>query len=322
MSQRSPDRELLTRYLLGIASAAEREVVEDRYCLVKSALEELLRAEDELIDDYVRGALTTPERVLFEENFLCTSGRRQRLEFTRDLAEALARAKASEPPAELGHVRGLGPITVAPGDAGDETASRPERSRGQLALDNRPELFGGLLEWLDPVRDRAAEKYEAIRGRLIEMFALRGYVDAEDLADATLDRVALKVSEQARAYSGDPAKYVYGVARMVLLEYQRRRSARAPMLPEVPAETQAGDEDDPERTHKCLEKCLEGLSAADRELILQYYSLGQEGKEGNRRDLSQSLGISLNALRFRASQVRARIRKCVISCLEQSKDIR
>lgn len=322
MSQRSNEHELLTRYLLGSASAAEREAVEDRFFVVQSRVDELLQVEDELIDDYVRGRLTESERALFEENFLRTAGRQQRLEFTRDLVEALAHWEAGEGPEELFNVpRRGGGVRIAPGGAPEpDTAERSERLGGQRAPDYRPETFDGLLRWLDPIRDRAGEKYETIRRRLIQIFALRGYVDAEALADETLDRVARKVTERPDTYSVDPTHYIYGVARHVLLEHQRRQSARMPMLPEGAIQEPGIDTaNELEQTHSCLEKCLERLRPGDRELILQYYSLGEAGKESNRREISQSLGISLNALRLRVRRLRVVIQECVKSCLEQSK---
>src|SRR5689334_18556794 len=51
------------------------------------------------------------------------------------------------------------------------------------------EAFDALLDWLDSDREQAGIKYEDIRGRLVMMFAARGCVDAEDLADETINRV-------------------------------------------------------------------------------------------------------------------------------------
>ena len=47
--------------------------------------------------------------------------------------------------------------------------------------------FDNLLEWLDADRDRAAEKYEAIRLRLIKIFLCRGCSEAEELSDETVE---------------------------------------------------------------------------------------------------------------------------------------
>jgi len=313
MSQRSDDRELLTRYLLGAASGDECEAVEDRYFVDDGESAELLQVEDELIDDYVRGALTASERGLFEENFLCTAERRHRLEFVRDLAGALAYVEAKQIPAPRREA-----VTRAPGGAPADAAS--QQVRGQLALDDKLELFDSLLRWLDPVRDRAAEKYEKIRSRLIVMFTSRGCVNAEDLADHTIDRVTRKLPEIMKAYVGDPAHYFYGVAKIVFLESRRQQASASTVSEALITGTQALD--DTKQTHKCLKKCLEQLSDNNRELLLQYFSVEKGEKIDSRKELAQSLGISLNAMRVRAHRVKTSVHKCVTSCLEQAKGVR
>ena len=43
--------------------------------------------------------------------------------------------------------------------------------------------FDRLLVWLDPDRDAAGRKYEAIRARLIKVLSYRGCREAEEIAD-------------------------------------------------------------------------------------------------------------------------------------------
>ena len=306
MILRPQARELLKSYLLGAASAAEREAVEELYLSDDSSVGELLRAEDDLIDDYVRETLTPGERALFEKNFLCTADRRKRLESVRDVRESLS-SMAGE---TLAAPR---PPRRRPDD---KTVSPPERPRGRLALDYRREPFGRMLEWLDPAPERAAKKYETIRRGLVKIFASRGHADADDLADLTIDRVAQRAPESLE-YRGDPAGYFYGVARIVLREQESSR-AIATMLPPVLI-TSARETEETEQAHQCLEKCLGHLSAADRELLLDYYRYEGKSKAANRRNLAESLGITLNALRLRTHRVRTHVSKCVTSCLEQAK---
>jgi len=77
--------EKLTRYLLGELSAEERIQVEDRYLTNAEFFDELVIAEDELIDDYVRGELSRSNRELFERNFLCSAARQERVKSARAL---------------------------------------------------------------------------------------------------------------------------------------------------------------------------------------------------------------------------------------------
>lgn len=59
-----------------------------------------------------------------------------------------------------------------------------------------PEEFVRLLEWIDRDRDRARGKYYEIRCRLIKVLARRGYHDAEEVADETINRVSHRVLER------------------------------------------------------------------------------------------------------------------------------
>jgi DNA-directed RNA polymerase specialized sigma24 family protein len=72
---------------------------------------------------------------------------------------------------------------------------------------------------------------------------------------------------------------------------------------------------DEERANRCLQKCLDRLTETNRELIMQYYSLEREPKMVRRKELAQSLGISLSTLRFRVHRIRGSLEKCIASCL-------
>lgn len=86
------------------------------------------------------------------------------------------------------------------------------------------EAFDTFLAWLDADRDRAGEKYEEIRRKLIRDFVHRDCLDAEELADETINRVIRELPEIANTYAGDPASYVYAVAQSLPLRYWRKES--------------------------------------------------------------------------------------------------
>src|SRR6185503_4743764 len=90
------------------------------------------------------------------------------------------------------------------------------------------ESFDALLDWLDPDRERAGQKYEDIRQRLIRIFASRSCYEAEDLADETINRVANKVQEMRSSYEGNPALFFYAVGNKVHLEYLRKKPEPPP----------------------------------------------------------------------------------------------
>lgn len=173
------------------------------------------------------------------------------------------------------------------------------------------EAFDALLAWLDPNREKAGEKYECIRLRLIKIFACRGCYEPEDLADETINRVSKRLKEIASTYSGDPARYFYGVANKVHLEHVRRKPLPVPPAPPEPSE-------DIEKEFECLERCIQQLTANNRELVLQYYQQEKRAKIDHRKILADQLGIALNALRIRACRIRASLQKCVQSCVTEA----
>ena len=106
------------------------------------------------------------------------------------------------------------------------------------------ESFDALLDWLDPDREVAGQKYEDIRQRLIRIFASRGCAAAEDLSDETINRVANKVREVRPTYVGNPALYFYAVGNKVHREYLRRKPQ--PVPPPPPTDGATFDEDEAE----------------------------------------------------------------------------
>jgi len=184
------------------------------------------------------------------------------------------------------------------------------------------DAFDELLAWLDADRDRAGSKYETIRLRLIKIFTCRGCSEAEELADETINRVVARLSDIAVDYHGDPALYFYAVSQKIHLEYLRKFKARKAEVPVEAAADQLAPTihcltDDIERDYDCLERCLDKLSANNRELVLGYYQEEKQAKIDHHKRLAQEMGIAVNALRIRAHRIRRTLEACVHGCLEQ-----
>jgi RNA polymerase sigma factor (sigma-70 family) len=184
---------------------------------------------------------------------------------------------------------------------------------------DRVESFDSLLEWLDPDRERAAEKYVEIRQSLIQIFTWRRCSDAESLADETLDRVISRVSKIKGTYEGNPSRYIHAVAKNVLAENMRAPVRTVELADSVP-ESQRTTDSENERMY-CLERCLSNLSPSSRDLIQNYYSEERTKKQSYRRDLSKSLGITHEALRVRLYRIRKTLETCVQACMEQQDTI-
>jgi hypothetical protein len=172
------------------------------------------------------------------------------------------------------------------------------------------EAFDKLLSWLDPDRDLAAEKYRRIYLRLVRIFAAKGCVDEGNLADQTVNVVALKIDWLIENYVGDPALYFYGVANKIFLEQRPRKPP--PVPPQPPDNTQI------ERRCHCLERCLEtDASPEERRLVIRYHEGEGRDRIENRKGMAEELGITVNALRIRICHIQARLRPCIEECLRQ-----
>jgi DNA-directed RNA polymerase specialized sigma24 family protein len=174
--------------------------------------------------------------------------------------------------------------------------------------------FDALLEWLDPDREKAGQRYEIIRAGLIRIFVSKGLSDAEHYTDEAIDRVVKRLPEIQAKYVGDPARYFHGVARNLILEAGRRREVATDVLPlRITHEVARSD------TSECLSKCLKLLPADKQEFILDYHLYQGHAKVENHRQMADELSISVGALRTRAHHLRVSLEKCVLECIAQSR---
>jgi DNA-directed RNA polymerase specialized sigma24 family protein len=190
-----------------------------------------------------------------------------------------------------------------------------------------PRSFDRLLEALDSDRERAGQCYVQIRRKLVKFFEWHGCACPDDLADRTIDRVCRKVEEGQTIRAAEPSAYFHGVARNILREHwvENRKEAAmlrgfAPVADETArgqAQPAASESFEADRRLRCLQTCLQMLFPESRDLILRYYEGPSEARIGNRKALSELLGIPLNALRIRSYRLRARLESCVEKCLKE-----
>jgi DNA-directed RNA polymerase specialized sigma24 family protein len=181
-----------------------------------------------------------------------------------------------------------------------------------------PEGFEVLLAQLDPDREKAGQRYEIIRRKLIRLFEWRGCTSSEDLTDETFKRVARRLAEGVELRSNDPYGYFCGVAHLVFKEVLRRsqREQRALESGGWPPPGCCSDAEEPEdRRLACLRRCLDLLPREKRDLVLRYHQ-GQSNID-NRQALARELNIPLNALRIRVHRLRRKLEDCVAHCLKR-----
>ena len=172
------------------------------------------------------------------------------------------------------------------------------------------EQFDSLLSWLSNDRELAGTKYETIRGGLVRVFISKGFNDAEDLADETINRVIIRLPDIRQNYDGEPTRYFHGVARNIIRENLPGRRK------EITAEVSAVwiDPRPTSEERECLEKCLQMLPEQKRDLILDYYLYEGHDKIEHHKQMAAELGITEGALRVRVHHIRARLETCVRQC--------
>src|ERR1051325_2580533 len=114
-------------------------------------------------------------------------------------------------------------LRVSGGRAKVEQQNQVVLKRAPWALTQ--EAFSKFLHCLDADIGRAAEIYETIRGKLINFFTWRGCQFPEDHADEAINRVIRKLDEGETIR--EPSTYVYGVARMLILEIVKEREKQS-----------------------------------------------------------------------------------------------
>jgi DNA-directed RNA polymerase specialized sigma24 family protein len=176
------------------------------------------------------------------------------------------------------------------------------------------EAFDRFLAALDVDRDKAGEKYEHIRLKLLKYFQWCGS-DVPDIdADETINRVIRRIDEGANVHNLNG--YIYGVARLVHAESLKQRNRKREFDQGVLLALAApAGELEAAQYRECLQRCLRHLTKVDREVITEYYKYDKAEKIVCRRQLAARLGVSLNTLRIKTHRQRLNLEACVQECL-------
>lgn len=203
-AQAEPVREEeLVRYLLGELPEEEQVRLEERAFTDPGLTAEILAAECDLIDEYVRGELSDEQRRRFESRFVTSAPRRRKLEFARAFAQAASAARESEQPARLRGWRRWLSVLRGP------TPALRFATAATLLL-----LLG--LSWLVAERvrlrsqvDQLQADLEALRGQdeTLRGEAAEARARSVDLSDQ-LERERRRLAELAEKGVGDRARGV------------------------------------------------------------------------------------------------------------------
>jgi DNA-directed RNA polymerase specialized sigma24 family protein len=192
----------------------------------------------------------------------------------------------------------------------DYSESRPAQlAELKVKKEITRERFEGFLDWLSPDREIAGEEYERLRFRLCTFFSQRHCSFADELADETINRVILKVSEEK---IDNKIAYCYGVAKNIFRESLRKDRTHLD-IDEVTIA--AKDPEEQSFSNECLDKCLEKLSPESRNLLLDYFSEAKQAKIQLHRRISESLAMTQTALRMRVMRTKQKLKICVQECM-------
>jgi DNA-directed RNA polymerase specialized sigma24 family protein len=181
------------------------------------------------------------------------------------------------------------------------------------------ESFNCLLAALHPDRQAASEEYERLRARLVRFFEWQGAFESEQLADTSLDRLAMKLHRGEQIL--DLRNYLHGIARMVLREWRNQRQRKEMLLSHgARGLTEAAPENDAEELYHALELCLAELPPTQRTLMLRYYSAPTHAEQvALRLRMAAEIGISANALRNRMLRLRIDVERATLRILSSAK---
>jgi len=182
------------------------------------------------------------------------------------------------------------------------------------------ESWKRFLTWLDPDTELAAHKYEEIRAALIAYFRKERWAGSEDMADEVINRVIRRGPELFDSYAGDPKNYFKSAAKNLHLDYVRKY----PPQPDIQSYEEADrrgafheEKEMEERRYACLEECLRRLTEGNRKLVIAYHEKEKSAKIEHHKELAQSFGVTINALRLRMFRIHATLRDCVTKCLRR-----
>ncbi len=197
---------------------------------------------------------------------------------------------------------------IGSGDSGYILVKRHNSQYAKLKIEE--DSFKKLLSTLGKTPNEQGENYENLRLKLINIFISEGIasVEADNLADLVLDRVAHKITEGLEVEN--IALLAGEIARMVSLKYQRKaKEINVEALKEEFLQAADKELDTTTETLLKLEKAFERLNPNELGLLLNYYELDERNKLQKRQSLAERQGITIKALRLKVFQLKQKLEK-------------
>jgi len=229
LAARSISEAKRVRYLLGLSSPAEREHIESEYFEDEDAYQEMLMAQNDLIDAYARSELTSEERRRFEKSFMSSSRGRDRVKFARAFAAA---------------VSATGPVgTKYSGTLLDISKTFQSLGLLQTATIGTVIVFVAMLAWLVIDRRRMVNELQKVRAESAELSKrTEALLRSSDTERTRAAEIAAQLAD-LRAQPDKPRHRERGTTatqrtrHLPEVKKDRERIARKPEQPEKLANT-------------------------------------------------------------------------------------
>jgi predicted component of viral defense system (DUF524 family) len=173
-----------------------------------------------------------------------------------------------------------------------------------------PELFARFLEILSPDTEEAGRLYTRLQKKLTGFFILKGVSDPLSAADETIDRAALKIGAGTVVPNVD--NYCCGIARNIAKERLRLIRRENTAFHKFIEELSNSSAEQVERIYSLLKPCFEQLAVEERQLLLAYcHEIQGRARAEHRRQLAQTMKMTVLALRVRVTRLRNSLTDCV-----------
>jgi RNA polymerase sigma-70 factor (ECF subfamily) len=150
--------------------------------------------------------------------------------------------------------------------------------------------------------------------------AVRNLHDAQDLYQETCITAWEKFSEFE--LGSNFARWACGIARLEILEHQRRHAREKRWLSEhvllrLAEAASPADAEAAQRRHEYLASCFASLSKPDQRLIEKCYTADKSGHVNKLSDIAKQAGMQVASLYNALSRIRRRLFHCIRTKVSQ-----
>ncbi len=170
--------------------------------------------------------------------------------------------------------------------------------------------FSRLLTFLcadDP--DEAGRRYLRLHKKLEGYFRTRGVADTSAAADEALDRAGRRIADGTDVPNVD--NFCLGIARFIIKEGWRLNTRESTAFLQFLEQHEHATAEQIDR-FSFMKTCFEELPQYDRNLLNSYCAaLRGQARAKHRRELAESLGVTVSALRIRVTRLRRGLEECL-----------